>query len=138
MFSSVTKGGGSSLKVAWGGGGLTYRPRGSYYYSKLNCYSMPAQTRGGIWRSEGWTGERVFSTPLGVKIRRVNGCYQYNPPSLKFSCVRVLDYNFRDPRNPRLYTAVQACVDKLVDMVEEHLVGVQWEGISNRSRLAIF
>ena len=99
---------------------------------------MPARTRGGIWRREGWTGERVFSTPLGVKIRRVNGHYQYNPPSLKFSSVRVLDYNLRDPRNPRLYTAVQACVDKLVDMVEEHLEGAQWEGISNRLRLATF
>ena len=99
---------------------------------------MPARTRGGIWRNDGWTGERVFSTPLGVKIRQVNGCYQYNPPSLKFSCVRVLDYNFWDPKNLRLYTAVQACVDKLVDMVEEHLVGVQWEGISNRSRSAAF
>ena len=99
---------------------------------------MPARTRGGIWRSEGWTGERVFSTPLGVKIRRVNGRYQYKPPSLKFSSVRVLDYNLRDPRNPRLYTAVQACVDKLVDMVEEHLEGAQWEGISNRLRLATF
>ena len=50
------------------------------------------------------------------------------PPTLKFSCIRVLDHHFPDPRNPRLYAAVQGCVDQLVDMVEDHLRGLKWEG----------
>ena len=37
MFALTTKGGGSTREAVWGGGGLTYRPRGCYYYSKLNC-----------------------------------------------------------------------------------------------------
>ena len=76
-----------------------------------------------------WRGERIFQTPTGVKIRRVNGRYQYNPPTLKFACVRVLDRHFPDHRDHKLYTYVQSCVDQLVDLVETHLKGFEWEGM---------
>ena len=69
-------------------------------------------------------------TATSVKIRRVNGRYQYNPPTLKFACVRVLDRHFPDPRDGRLYTNVQNCLDQLVSLVETHLEGVEWEGIN--------
>ena len=97
-------------------------------HKKHYFYSMPARTRGGLWRNTDWRSERVFTTPTGVKICRVNGRHQYNPPTLKFSCVRVLDYNFPYQTNPKLYTHVQACVDKLVDLVEAHLNGTEWGG----------
>ena len=71
----------------------------------------------------------MFQTPTGVKIRRMNGRYQYNPPSLKFSCVRILDRNFPDPRDHNLYKHVQSCMDQLVDLVEAHLKGLEWEGM---------
>ena len=92
-------------------------------------YSMPARTRGGLRVYPTWRGERVFQTPTGVKIRRVNGRYQYNPPTLKFACVRILDRNFPDPRDHHLYNHVQSCVDQLVDLVEAHLKGFEWEGM---------
>ena len=95
---------------------------------KSSCYSMPVRTRGGLRVYPAWRGERVFQTPTGVKIRRVNGRYQYNPPTLKFTCVRVLDRHFPDPRDHRLYTHVQNCMDQLIDLVEAHLKGLEWEG----------
>ena len=96
---------------------------------KSSYYSMPVRTRGGLRVYPAWRGERVFQTPTGVKIRRVNGRYQYNPPTLKFTCVRVLDRHFPDPRDHRLYTHVQNCMDQLVDLVEAHLKGLEWEGM---------
>ena len=66
---------------------------------------------------------------LGVKIRRVNGRYQYNPPSLKFSCVRVLDHHFPDPATSRLYATVQSFLDQIIDKVEDRLKGLQGGGI---------
>ena len=92
-------------------------------------FSMPARTRGGLRVYPRWRGERIYQTPTGVKIRRVNGRYQYNPPALKFASVRVLDRHFPDPRDPKLYTHVQSCVDQLVDLVEAHLKGLEWEGM---------
>ena len=98
-------------------------------YQKCYYYSMPVRMRGGLAIYPEWKGERVFMTATGVKIRRVNGRYQYNPPTLKFACVRVLDRHFPDPRDGRLYTNVQNCLDQLVSLVETHLEGVEWEGI---------
>ena len=90
---------------------------------------MPTRTRGGLRVYLAWRGERVFQTPTGVKIRRVNGRYQYNPPTLKFACMRILDRDFPDPKDHKLYTHVQSCVHQLVDLVEAHLKGFEWEGM---------
>ena len=72
-------------------------------------------------------------TPLGVKIRRVNGRYQYQPPSLKFMCVRVLDSNFPDKRDSKMYWGIQSCIDNLITAVENHLIDLELEGITECS-----
>ena len=90
---------------------------------------MPARMRGSLLGNHNWSGTRVFTTALGVKIRRVNGCYHYNPPSLKFMCVRVLDHHFPDPATPRLYATVQGFLDQLIDKVEDRLNDLHGEGI---------
>ena len=79
-------------------------------------------------QNHSWSGARVFTTALGVKIRRVNGRYQYNPPSLKFMCVRILDHHYPDPVTPKLYATVQGFLDQLIDKVEDHLEGLHEEG----------
>ena len=66
----------------------------------------------------------IFTTVAGIKIRKVNGWYQYQPPSLKFSCTRVLDIKFPHQCDHKLYFNVQACLDNLVDEVEWR---VNWE-----------
>ena len=66
----------------------------------------------------------IFTTAVGIKIRKVNGRYQYQPPSLKFSCTRVLDMKFPHPHDNKLYFNVKACLDNLVDEVEWR---VNWE-----------
>ena len=96
---------------------------------RSSCYSMPVRTRGGLRVYPAGRGDRVFQTLTGVKIRRVNGRYQYNPPTLKFTCVRILDRHFPDPRDPELYTHVQNCMDQLIDLVEAHLKGLEWQGM---------
>ena len=63
--------------------------------------------------------KRIFTTTGGIKIRKVNGRYQYQPPTLKFSHTCTLDKHFPHPRDSRLYFNIQACVDNLLD-------GVKW------------
>ena len=67
-------------------------------------------------------------TPAGVKVHRVDGQYRYQPPTLKFACVRVLDHNFPDSRDSKLYTNVQLCLDELVNLVEVRVKGIEWGG----------
>ena len=68
-------------------------------------------------------------TPAGVKVHRVDGRYRYQPPTLKFACVRILDHNFPDPRDNKLYTNVQLCLDELVNLVEVRVKGIEWGGM---------
>jgi len=72
-------------------------------------------------------------TPMGVKIRRENGRYQYQPPSLKFTCVRVLDQNFPDKCDSKMYWGIQSCIDTLINTVENHLIDLELEGITEHS-----
>ena len=37
---------------------------------------------------------RIFMTPAGVKVQRVDGRYCYQPPTLKFTCIRVLNQHY--------------------------------------------
>ena len=62
--------------------------------------------------------KRIFTTVAGIKIRKENGRYQYQPPSLKFTCTHTLDQNFPHLRDNRLYFNLQACLDNLLDEVE--------------------
>ena len=68
-------------------------------------------------------------TLAGVKVCRVDGQYRYQPPTLKFACVRVLDHNFPDPRDSKLYTNVLLCIDELVNLVEVRVKGIEWGGM---------
>ena len=69
-------------------------------------------------------------TPVGVKVHMVDGRYRYQPPTLKFACVRILDHNFPDPRDSKLYTNVQLCLDELVNLVEVRGKGIEWGGMN--------
>ena len=69
-------------------------------------------------------GKRILPMAAGIKIQKVNGRYQYQPPSLKFTCTWVLDQNFPHPKDNRLYFNIQTCLDKLIDDVEWK---VNWE-----------
>ena len=86
-----------------------------------------AKTRGGLTRAvpRNLLGlKQIFTMATGIKIRKVNGRYKYQPPSLKFSCTRVLDMNFPHPKDNKLNFNVQACLDNLVDEVEWR---INWE-----------
>ena len=86
-----------------------------------------AKTCGGLTRAmpcNSLGAKQIFTTVAEIKIRKVNGRYQYQPPSLKFSCTRVLDMKFPHPCDSKLYFNVQACLDNLVDKVERR---VNWE-----------
>ena len=80
-----------------------------------------AKTHGGLMRAvphNSLGAKQIFTTAAGIKIRKVNGRYQYQPPPLKFACTQVLDKNFPHPSDSKLYFNVQACLDNLVDKVE--------------------
>ena len=69
----------------------------------------------------------MFQTPLGVKDRKVNGRYQYQPPTLKFSCVRILDMARSEGRD-HLYRDVQNCLEYLLEAVENRLFELDYTG----------
>ena len=86
-----------------------------------------AKTCGGLTRvvpHNSLGAKWIFTTAAGIKIRKVNGRYQYQPPLLKFSFTRVLDMKYPHPSDSKLYFNVQACLDNLVDKVEWR---VNWE-----------
>ena len=59
----------------------------------------------------------------------MDGRYRYQPPTLKFACARVLDHNFPDPRDSKLYTNVQLCLDELINLVEVQVKRIEWGGM---------
>ena len=73
-------------------------------------------------------GKRIFTMAAGIKIRKVNGRYQYQPPMLKFNCTRMLDKHFPHPRDSHLYFNVQACMDNLLDEVKWRVDLLDLEG----------
>ena len=67
----------------------------------------------------------------GVKVRRMDGGYRYQPPSLKIISSLLLDKMYIQPApNLQLYQSVQRVVDKLIDCVEDKLLGLEVSGIS--------
>ena len=88
-----------------------------------------ACTRGGS--TQPVAPPRVYTTPLGVKVRKVHGGYMFQPPSLKVSSYLMLDrYNSKAglPRS-RLYEGVQKFMDHLINWVEDRLLGLDDAGI---------
>ena len=88
-----------------------------------------ARTRGGVTAPV--APPRVYTTPLGVKVRKVHGGYVYQPPSLKTCSYLALD-RYRSkaglPRS-RLYEGVQKFMDYLLEQVEDRLMGLDPAGI---------
>ena len=71
--------------------------------------------------------------PNGVKVRRMDGGFRYQPPSLKTLSSILLDQTKRDPSpNLLLYQSVQKTLDKLVDMVEDKILGFDITGITKK------
>ena len=83
-----------------------------------------ARTRGG--NTQPVAPPRVYTTPLGVIVRKVHGGYV-----LKVSSYLTLDkYNSKAglPRS-RLYKGVQKFMDHLINRVEDRLLGLDDAGI---------
>ena len=88
-----------------------------------------ACTRGGV--TPPVVPPRVYTTPLGVKVRKVHGGHVFQPPSLKVSSYLALDkFNSKagQPQS-RLYKGVQKFLDHLIDKVEDRLLGLDDTGI---------
>ena len=87
-----------------------------------------AHTRGGV--TQPVAPSRVYTTPLGVKVRKVHGGYVFQPPSLKVSSYLALDRFNSKAGQPwsRLYERVQKFIDHLIDQVEDRLLGLDSAG----------
>ena len=90
------------------------------------CHRM-ARTRGGM-AHQPVAPPRVFITCVGVKVRKINGGYVYQPASLKVSSYLTLDHHFPDSKNRNLYENVQKCLDNLVSRVEDEILGIETTG----------
>ena len=72
--------------------------------------------------------------PNGVKVRQMDGGFRYQPPSLKTLSSVSLDKTRREPPpNLQLYQSVQKVLDKLVEMVEDKILGLDMTGITKHS-----
>ena len=73
----------------------------------------------------------VYMMPNGVKVRRMDGGLRFQPPSLKTLSSIYLDKTRKEPSpNLQLYQSVQKVLDKLVDMVEDKMLGFDTTGIA--------
>ena len=88
-----------------------------------------ARTRGG--KATPAALPRIYTTLLGVKVRKVHGGYVFQPPSLKVSSYLALDKFHTKARQPRsrLYEGVQKLMDHLLNQVEDRLLGLEDTGI---------
>ena len=87
-----------------------------------------ARTRGGMVCRPA-VPPRIFVNNKGMKVRKINGGYVYQPASLKISSYMVLDHHFPDSKNRNLYESVQKCLDNLVSKVEERILGLELTGM---------
>ena len=94
-----------------------------------------ARTRGG-GAARPVAPPRVYMQPNGVKVRKMDGRYRYQPPSLK--CITNLFLDKTKPNvspNVNLYQSVQKVVDKLIDLVEDKVLGLDISGIPMHFKL---
>ena len=81
---------------------------------------------------------RVYMMPNGVKVRRMDGGFRYQPPSLKTLSSILLDQTKRDPSpNLLLYQSVQKVLDKLIEMVEDKILGFDIAGITKELKFCL-
>ena len=76
--------------------------------------------------------------PNGVKVRRMDGGFRYQPPSLKTLSSILLDQTKRDPSpNLLLYQSVQKVLDKLIELVEDKILGFDIAGITKELKFCL-
>ena len=81
---------------------------------------------------------RVYMMPNGVKVRRMDGEFRYQPPSLKTLSSILLDQMKRDPSpNLLLYQSVQKVLDNLIEMVEDKILGFDIAGITKELKFCL-
>ena len=88
-----------------------------------------ACTRGG--KAKAVPPPQIFTTSTGIKVQKVNGGHVYQPASLKVSCYLTLDKNqvaIDGQPNRKLYENVQKFIDKIIDQVEDHILGLTEQG----------
>ena len=74
---------------------------------------------------------KVYMMPNGVKVRRMDGGFRYQPPFLKTLSSIQLDKMRKNPTpNLLLYQSIQKVLDKLVGMVEDKILGFDVTGIA--------
>ena len=77
--------------------------------------------------------------PNGVKVRRMDGGLRYQAPSLKTLSSIRLDQTKRNPSpNLQLYQSIQKVLDKLVNMVEDKILGFDVTGTTKYSKLCSY
>ena len=72
---------------------------------------------------------QVYMQPNGVKVRRMDRGYRYQPPSLK--CITNLFLDKTRPNatpNVNLYQSVQKVIDMLIDHVEDKVLWLDIPG----------
>ena len=89
-----------------------------------------ARTRGGTARPV--APPRVYTTPTGIKVWKLNGKLIFQPASLKVSSYLALDKYYDKKGQPRrkLYENVQKFLDTVLDQVEDHILGIDNSGIT--------
>ena len=102
--------------------------------SKVFLCRMARTRGGGVARPAAppW----VYMQPNGVKVRKMDGGYRYQPPSLK--CITNLFLDKTKPNvspNVNLYQSVQKVVDRLIDLVEDKVLGLDISGIPMHFKL---
>ena len=89
-----------------------------------------ACTRGG--KAKAVPPPRIFTTSTGIKVRKVNGEHVYQPAPLKVNCYLPLDKNqvaIDGQPNQKLYENIQKCIDKIINQVEDCILGLTEQGI---------
>ena len=88
-----------------------------------------AHTRGGSGKAV--APPRVYTTPTGIKVRKLNGKTIFQPASLKMSCYLTLDRHYDKKGLPRrkLYENVQKFLDLVVDQVEDRILRIDCTGM---------
>ena len=74
---------------------------------------------------------QIFTTSTGIKVRKVNGGHVYQLAPLKVSCYLALDKNWvaiDGQTNRKLYENVQKFIDKIINQVEDHILGLTEQG----------
>ena len=96
-----------------------------------------ARTRGGKV-AKPIAPPRVYMMPNGVKVRRMDGGFRYQPPSQKTLSSILLDQTKRDPSlNLLLYQSVQKVLDKLIELVEDKILGFNIAGITKELKFCL-